>query len=73
MPETIPRLFGEVFQTIVTGTGGTIKYQWLTKPTEGSTIGLKFLGTRKIDGLPRIIEQDFGYLDKLSKEAEQRR
>ncbi len=68
LPEIIPRLFGEVFQSLVMGDGkGGIKYVWQTKPDAGGFIG--FLGTRKFDNLPKFLEQDFSYLDKLAKEA----
>jgi hypothetical protein len=68
LPEMIPRLFGEVFQSLIVSDGkGGIKYVWQTKPDAGGFIG--FLGSRKFDGLPKFIDQNFGYLDKLSKEA----
>lgn len=69
LPEMIPRLFGEVFQSLVVSDGkGGIKYVWQTKPDAGGFIG--FLGTRKFDNLPKFLEQDFGYLDKTAKEIE---
>ncbi len=68
LPEMIPRLFGEVFQSLIVSNGkGGIKYVWQTKPDAGGFIG--FLGSRKFDGLPKFIEQNFGYLDKLAKEG----
>lgn len=68
LPSMIPKMFGEVFlSTIISDGKGGIKYAWETKPQANGFI--QFLGSRKIDNLPRYMDQDFGYLDKLSKEA----
>ena len=65
LPDLIPKFFGEVFQS-VSQPGkrpGEVEYKWVTKPTQW----LGFLGTRKFDNLPAVIEQDYGYLEKLSQ------
>ena len=64
LPSAIPRLFGECFQAIAVSDGkGGVGYKWLTKPDPGGFIG--FLGSRKFDNLPKLVDQDFGYLSKL--------
>lgn len=69
LPEAIPKMFGEVFQSVVQSDGkGGLKYQWLTKPDPNGFIG--FLGTRKFDNLPKYIEQDYSYLEKESQMLE---
>lgn len=67
LPNSIPKMFGEVFQSLVVAgsVAGSIKYQWMTRPDPGGFIG--FLGTRKSDNLPKYIDQDFGYLEKGNK------
>lgn len=69
LPASIPKMFGEVFQSVITSDGkGGIKYQWQTKPDAGGF--LQFLGSRKFDDLPRHIDQDFAYLDQAAKQAD---
>lgn len=69
LPEAIPKMFGEVFQSVVVSDGkGGVQYKWLTKPEPNGFIG--FLGTRKFDNLPKYIDQDYGYLDRESKMLE---
>ena len=68
LPASIPRMFGEVFQSLVVSDAkspGGIAYKWLTKPDPTGFIG--FLGTRRFDDLPKFINQDFGYLVDLEK------
>jgi len=69
LPSSIPRLFGEVFQSTVIADGkGGIAYKWLTQPDPAGF--LTFLGSRKLRGLTKYVEQDFGYLGKLQEERE---
>jgi hypothetical protein len=66
LPDLIPKMFGEVFQSFSRGNGkGGTEYKWQTKPTDW----LGFLGTRKFDDLPAVIDPDWGYLDRLAKAA----
>jgi hypothetical protein len=64
LPDAIPKMFGEVFQSFSRKDAkGGVEYKWQTKPTEW----LGFLGTRKFDDLPAVIDQDWSYLSKLEK------
>lgn len=58
LPGSIPKMFGEVFQSVALVNPKGVEYKWMTKP-DGF---LNFLGSRKLDNLPRYIDQDYGYL-----------
>jgi len=60
LPGSIPKMFGEVFQSVAIPSEKGVNYQWLTKP-DGF---LNFLGSRKADKLPKFIDQDFGYMTR---------
>jgi hypothetical protein len=58
LPGSIPKMFGEVFQSVGIVTPKGVEYKWLTQPDQF----LPFLGSRKADKLPKLIEQNYGYL-----------
>ena len=62
LPGSIPKMFGEVFQSLAQVTPQGVKYVWQTKPDQFMT----FLGSRKADNLPKFMDQDFGYLARVS-------
>jgi hypothetical protein len=65
----IPKLFSEIFASEITGSADKPKYVWNTKPEPNGF--LTFLGSRKdkYGKLPKYMEPDYGYLDKLLKEV----
>jgi hypothetical protein len=68
----MPKLFSEIFSSEIQGTSAAPKYVWNTKPEPGGF--LTFLGSRKdkFGKLPKYIDPDYGYLEKLLKEVEKR-